>query len=167
MGAMTELDPAGQDLAPHEWETWELLTPEERARVMTAWRFFVAEDGESPIWLGWSMEIAGVLWRGRPWLPDDLSQMRWLQPSFTSRVSTELVPYGFRWPPVDDEGPAMVPVDVYSGLETALNWCEGDLFNWTLAAWFAREYGWWETAEWIEDHPCDYLLGVYQGFDFE
>lgn len=78
-----------------------------------------------------------------------------------------LEPYGWRGSPVDDEGPAMVPIEVYTGLEAALPWCEGDLFSWQSVAWWAREFGWHEAAGWIEDNVGEYLLGVYQGFDFE
>jgi hypothetical protein len=102
-------------------------------------------EGDSPLHLGWAMELAGVLVRVDAqltgWVPDDMLRLNWDLPRFTTRVSSELQAYGFRWPPVDDEGPAVVPLDVYCGLEAALTWCEGDRFNWVLAAWFACEFG--------------------------
>ena len=160
-----------QDLAPDEREVWESLAPDERARVLAAWRTMYEMEGDSPLHLGWAMELAGVLVRSGlyliGWVPDDMLRLNWDLPRFTTRVSSELQAYGFRWPPVDDEGPAVVPFDVYCGLQAALTWCEGDRFNWVLAAWFACELGWHEAGEWIEDHPGEYLLGVYQGFDFE
>ncbi len=145
-----------QDLAPDEREVWESLAPDERAQVLAAWRTMYEMEGDSPLHLGWAMELAGVLVRSGVYL------IGW-ELEDTNRP----LAYGFRWPPVDDEGPAVVPLDVYCGLEAALTWCEGDRFNWVLAAWFACELGWHEAGEWIEDHPGEYLLGVYQGFDFE
>ena len=79
----------------------------------------------------------------------------------------ELQPYGWRESPVDDEGSALVPFEVYTGLEETHPWCEGDLFNWKFAAGWALNSGWHEAAAWIEDHVGEYLLGVYQGFDVE
>lgn len=62
---MQELDPAAQDLRPCEREVWERLAPDDQGLVLRAWRVFVDEDGESPLWLGWSMQLAGVLPLGR------------------------------------------------------------------------------------------------------
>ncbi len=144
-----------QDLAPDEREVWESLAPDERAQVLAAWRTMYEMEGDSPLHLGWAMELAGVLVRSGLYL------IGW-----ELKDTNRPLAHGFRWPPVDDEGPAVVPFDVYGGLQAALPWCEGDRFNWELAAWFACELGWHEAGEWIEDHPGEYLLGVYQGFDF-
>lgn len=77
----------------------------------------------------------------------------------------ELGPYGFRMPPVDDEGCALVRPDVYDELVQVLPWGEAELFDWKSVVESAQDQGLHEAAEWIENHPGDYLLGAYQGFD--
>jgi len=158
---MQDLDLATQDLEPREREIWERLAPDDRDLALRAWRFFADEDGESPLWLRRSMELAGVLEGGWEVIPDDISRLSWMTRQFLDRVPKgQSAPW---WPPVDDQGPAVVPEIVFMGLEQVLAHCE-ILFHGEEAAWWARNLGWSETAEWIEDQPGEYLLGVYQGF---
>lgn len=158
---MQNLDPAAQDLRPREREIWERLAPDDRDLVLRAWRVFVDEGGESPLWLRWSMQLAGVLVGGWQVIPDDISRLSWMTRQFLDGVPKAQGPP--LWPPVDDLGPAAVPERVFMGLEQVLAHCEL-LFHGEEAAWWARNLGWPETSDWILDHPGEYLLGVYQGF---
>lgn len=79
---------------------------------------------------------------------------------------SELEPYGWIWgAPVDELGCALVPPGVHDELCQALPLCEAEQFDWQSVVRSARELDLHEAAGWIEDHPGDYLLGVYQGFD--
>lgn len=158
---MQDLDPATQFLRPGEREIWERLAPDDRDLALRAWRVFADEGGESPLWLRWSMQLAGVLVTGWRLTFDDISRLEWMTQRFLDRVPKPLGPP--LWPPVDDLGPAVVPESVFMGLEQALAHCE-ILFHGEEAAWWARNLGWPETSDWILDNPGEYLLGVYQGF---
>ncbi len=158
---MQNLDPGTQDLRPSAREVWERLAPDDRDLVRRAWRFFADEGGESPLWLRWSMELAGVLEGGWEAIPDDISRLSWMTREFLDWVPKgQSTPW---WPPVDDQGPAVVPEIVFMALGQVLPVCEV-WFHWQEAAWWARNLGWAEASDWIEDHPGEYLLGVYQGF---
>ncbi len=126
----------------------------------------IADQATVAAWDTAALEAA-TLGRPAPPLPEEVRRA-WAYEMWDGErwPKAALEPYGWRESPVDDEGPAVVPLDVYCGLEAALPWCEGDRFNWALVVWFVRELGWHEAGEWIEDHPGEYLLGVYQGFDF-
>ena len=96
---MRNLDLVAQDLEPREREIWESLALDDRALVLRAWRVFAEDGGESPLWLRWSMELAGVLEGGWEVIPDDLSRLSWMTRQFLDRVPKgQGTPW---WPPVD------------------------------------------------------------------
>ena len=63
--------------------------------------------------------------------------------------------------------PVVVPTAVLDGLETVRELGEtNNMADQQAVQAIATRLGYPETAEWIEDHPCDYADGIFRGFVF-
>jgi len=57
-----------------------------------------------------------------------------------------------------------VPREVFKGLEAVRLSGATNMLDRPRVIFIAREMGFDETAEWVEEHASDYAKGVFQGF---
>jgi hypothetical protein len=60
-----------------------------------------------------------------------------------------------------------VPKKVYEGLEAVRSSGVTNMFDYPKVIYFAGEWGYEETVQWLKEHKKEYSLGVFQGFEIE
>jgi hypothetical protein len=159
VGVGLGIEPALRDFTYMFPEVSALLGAEWREQRKT-----IADPAAVAAWDAAALEAAASGLPAPP-LPDDVRRA-WAYETWDGErwPKAALEPYGWYGFPVDDKGCALVPPGVHDELVLVLG-AEAEQFDWKSVVESAWEHGLTEAAEWIEDYPGNYLLGVYQGFE--